>query len=74
MITVTKKAKEVLRDYERPKGTVLRLDLVNGYLPDEFQVRLAAGEARDDDQVVEHEGEDLLCIAKPVSEELNGAL
>ena len=72
MISVTEKAKEVLQSYERPEGTVLRLDPVNEHVPDEFQVRLAAGEPRGDDQVVEREGEDVLRIAKPVSEELNG--
>ena len=72
MISVTERAKEILREYERLEGTVLRLDPVNGHLPDEFQVRLATGEPRGDDQVVEHEGEDVLRIARPVSEELNG--
>ena len=72
LISVTERAKEVLRGYDRPEGTVLRLDPVNGHVPDEFQVRLASGEPRGDDQVVEHEGENVLRIAKPVSEELNG--
>ncbi len=71
MITVTEGAKDVLRDFERPEGTVLRLDPVEVSRPDEFRVRLGAGEPRGDDQVVERDGEDLLRIARPISEELN---
>lgn len=73
MITVTEDAKEVLRDFERPEGAVLRLDPVGVRSPDEFRVRLGAGEPRGDDQVVEGDGENLLRIARPVSEELNGS-
>lgn len=73
MITVTEEAKEALQDFERPEGTVLRLDPVEVDRPDEFRVRLGAGEPRGDDQVVERDGEDLLRIARPVSEELNGS-
>ena len=73
MITVTEEAKEVLRDFERPDGTVLRLDPVGVRHPDELRFRLGAGEPRGDDQVVERDGEELLRIARPVSEELNGS-
>ena len=74
MITVTEEAKEILRDYECPQGTVLRLDAVNGHhRPDEFCVRVGAGLPQHDDQIVEHRGKDLLRIARDVSEEFNGS-
>ena len=74
MITVTDEAKEILGDYEFPQGTVLRLDSVNGHhRHDQFCVRVGAGLPQDDDQIVEHRGEDLLRIARHVSEELNGS-
>ena len=74
MITVTEEAKEILRDYECPQGTVLRLDSVNGHhRHDEFCVRVGAGLPQDDDQIVEHRGNDLLRIARDVSEEFNGS-
>ncbi len=73
MITVTEEAKEVLRDFDLPDGTILRLDPVQVSNPDDFRVRLGAGEPKGDDQVVERDGEDLLRIARPVSEELNGS-
>jgi hypothetical protein len=74
LITVIEEAKEILRDYECPEGTVLRLDSVNGHhRHDEFCVRVGAGLPQDDDQIVEHRGKDLLCIARHVSEELNGS-
>jgi iron-sulfur cluster assembly protein len=76
MITVTEEAKELLKnmELERPEGAVLRLDPVaprpeNG----EAQIGLYFGESRDNDQVVEHEERDLLRIAWPVSEALNGS-
>ena len=76
MITVTEEAKVLLKnvELERPEGAVLRLDPVaprpeNG----EAQIGLYFGEPRADDQVVEHEERDLLRIAWPVSEALNGS-
>ena len=73
MITVTEEAKEILRGYWYPEGTALRLDSVNRHQPDvEIHVRLGAGPPQGDDQIVKHEGEDLLRIASHVSEELNG--
>ena len=73
MITVTKEAKDILRDYQCPEGTVLRLDSVNRHRQhDGFCVRLGAGRAKGDDQIVAHEGRPLLRIARHVSEELNG--
>ena len=41
MITVTEEAKKILRGYECPEGTVLRLDSVEGnHRHDEFCVRI----------------------------------
>ena len=74
MITVTEEARELFQEIDNPDGTVLRLDPVTTEeLTGETQVRLGVGEAKDDDQVVQHEGEDLLCIARPVSEIFNGS-
>ena len=74
MITVTEEARELFQEIDNPDGTVLRLDPVTTEeLTGETQVRLGVGEPKDDDQVVQHEGEDLLCIARPVSEIFNGS-
>lgn len=73
MITVTEHAKEVLSSYERPNGTVLRLDPANGRQPDGLLARLGFGGSKRDDQVVEHEGEELLRIDRSLSEGLNGS-
>lgn len=74
MITVTEEAKELFRGIDNPDGTILRLDPVETDQADsEAQIRLGIGEPKSDDQVVQHEGEDLLCIARPVSEALNGS-
>lgn len=77
MITVTEKAKVLLKNVEYPQGvpedTVLRLDPVvprpeNG----EAQIGMYFGEARDDDQIVEHEDRDVLHISWVVSDALKG--
>ena len=74
MITVTEEARELFQEIDNPDGTVLRLDPVTTEeVIDETQVRLGIGEPKNDDQVVQHEGEDLLRIARPVSEALNGS-
>ena len=73
MITVTEEAKELFRNVEHPEGTILRLDPVTDESTGETQIGLSAGEPRGDDQVVEHEGQDLLHIAGPVSEALDGS-
>ena len=74
MITVTKHAREILRGYERPEGTALRLDPANGRGPDRPLARLGFGEPKGDDQVVVgREGEELLRIDRSVSEELNAS-
>ena len=73
MISVTEEAKELFQGVERPEGTVLRLDPVTDQASGETQIGLGAGEQQEDDQVVEHEGEDILYIAAPVSEALDGS-
>ena len=73
MITVTEHAREVLKGYECPEGTALRLDPANGRRLDGLLARLGFGEPRGDDQVIDHEGEELLRINRTVSEELNGS-
>jgi len=70
MITVTEEARELFREIENPEDTVLRIDPVT---TNETRVRLSIGEPRSDDQVILHEGEDLVRIARPVSEALNGS-
>jgi len=75
MITVTAQARELLRSYERPEGTVLRLDPANGHSSEEdLLARLRFGEPREDDQVLlDREGEELLRIERSVSKQLNGS-
>jgi hypothetical protein len=73
VITVSEHAKEVLKGYECPEGTALRLDPADGHQPDGLLARLGFGEPRVDDQVVNHEGKELLRIDRTVSEELNGS-
>jgi len=74
LITVTEHAREVLRGYQRPDGTTVRLEPTNGHGLDELPVRLGFGEPKSDDQVVaDREGEELLRIDRSVSEELNGS-
>ena len=72
MITVTEEAKGLFQSVERPEGTVLRLDPVQENENGETQIGLIAGEPLNDDQIVEHEGEDLLRIAAPISQALDG--
>jgi iron-sulfur cluster assembly protein len=68
VITVTEEAKELFQNVERPEGAVLRLDLVK-----ENEVGIVFGEPQSDDQVVEHEGEELLHISGLVSQALDGS-
>jgi iron-sulfur cluster assembly protein len=73
MIAVTEQAKELFLSVEYPEGTVLRLDpLEVDQASGRTQLGLVAGEPIAGDQVVEHEGEGLLHIARPVSEALDG--
>ena len=61
MITVTEDARDLFREVDNPDGTVLRLDPVTTEgVTAETQVRLGIGEPKNNDQVVQHEGEDLL--------------
>jgi len=74
MITVTEEARELFREIENPEDTVLHIDPVTTNEADgDTRVRLSIGEPRSDDQVILHEGEDLVRIARPVSEALNGS-
>ncbi len=74
MITVTEKAKMLLKHVVRPEGTVLRLDLVDAHPENgEAQIGLRFGQPSDDDQVVEHEERDLLRISWSVSEAFAGS-
>jgi iron-sulfur cluster assembly protein len=73
MITVTDEAKDLFLNVEHPEGTVLRLDPVVDQNSGTTQIGISAGEPMSGDQVVEHEGETLLCIAAPVSEALDGS-
>lgn len=72
MITVTEEARELVLSADLPEGQVLRLDPVTDPDTGETGVGMAAGEPMDDDQVVEHEGQVVLCIAGPVSDALDG--
>jgi iron-sulfur cluster assembly protein len=74
VITVTEDARDLFREVDNLDGTVLRLDSVTaeGVIA-ETQVRLGLGEPKNNDQVVQHEGEDLLRIVRPLSEALNGS-
>ncbi|CAN5875982.1 hypothetical protein BH23ACT11_BH23ACT11_29740 [soil metagenome] len=73
MISVTEEAKELFLDVDRPEGTILRLDPVTDQSSGETQIGLGAGEQQEGDQVVEHAGEEVLYIAAPVSEALDGS-
>lgn len=73
LIQVTEEAKDLFQNVEHPEGTVLRLDPVMDENSGQTQIGIAAGEPREDDQVVEQGGEELLHIAAPVSEALDGS-
>ena len=74
MIIVTEEAKALLGTIEHPEGTVLRLDPVaQDQATEQITLRFAPGEPHGDDQIVEQEGEEVLRIAAPVSELLNGS-
>jgi iron-sulfur cluster assembly protein len=74
LITVTEEAKALLSTIEHPQGTVLRLDPVaQDPATEQITLSFAPGEPHGDDQVVEQEGEEVLRIAAPVSELLNGS-
>ncbi len=74
MIIVTEEAKALLNTIEHPQGTVLRLDPVaQDQATEQITLGFAPGEPHADDQIVEQEGEEVLRIAAPVSELLNGS-
>ena len=74
MIIVTEEAKALLGTIEHPEGTVLRLDPVaQDQATEQITLSFAPGEPHGDDQIVEQEGEEVLRIAAPVSELLNGS-
>ena len=83
MIVVTEEAKALIDAQEIPEGTVLRLDPLEAD-PDagadagadpggEVRIGLAPGEPEEGDQVIEHEGGEVLRIAAPVSALLSGS-
>jgi hypothetical protein len=69
MILVTESAADLLATLDRPAGRVVRLEQV-----DEQRLGLVLGEARDGDQVVEREGQDLLHIPAEISAALDGVV
>ena len=74
MITVTEETREIFRQIDNPDGTVLRLNpIITDQQTGETRVRLGAGEPKSDGQVVKDEGEDLLRMARSISEALNGS-
>jgi iron-sulfur cluster assembly protein len=74
LIIVTQEAKALLGTIEHPQGTVLRLDPVaRDQATEQIALSFAPGEPHDDDQIVEQEGEEVLRIAAPLSELLNGS-
>lgn len=74
MIAVTEEAKELFSTVEHPEGTVLRLDPATDEATGETRIGLSAGEPRVDDQVVDHNGDELLRIHASVSEALDGSI
>lgn len=73
MINVAEEAKALLSVTDAPEGQILRLDPVTDPQTGETVVGMTAGDLKDDDQVVEHEGEAVLGIAAPVSDALDGS-
>ncbi len=62
MITATEEAEALIGAQDSPLRAVLRLDPVEmSRATEEVQIGFAAGEPRDDDQVVGHEGEEVCC-------------
>jgi hypothetical protein len=69
MIQVTESAADLLATLDRPAGRVVRLEQI-----DEQRLGLVLGEAREGDQVVEREGQDLLHIPAEISAALDGVV
>ena len=68
MIVVTQAAKEMFESVPRPEGQVLRLDVVG---PQELGLTL--GEPQPSDQVVEHDGREVIHIAGEFSQAADGS-
>lgn len=69
MVTVSETAKELLQSLSHPAGTVVRLEPVEG----QERMGLVTGQPEQDDQVVERDGADVLHIAAPIADALDGA-
>jgi Fe-S cluster assembly iron-binding protein IscA len=67
MLAVTEPAMELLRGVDVPGDDVLRLDP-----QDDGRLLFVAGPSRNDDQVVEEQGSEILHIAGAVSQQLDG--
>jgi hypothetical protein len=67
MLAITAPAMELLRDIDVPGDDVLRLDPQQ-----DGRLSFVAGPPLLDDQVVEEEGNEILHIAGPVSQQLDG--
>jgi hypothetical protein len=68
MIAVTEAAKDLVQAIEHPQTQVVRLDVVG---PEKYGLQLGAPEPHD--QVVEHDGRDVLHIAEAISVAADGA-
>ena len=68
MIVVTQAVKEMFQSVPQPEGQVLRLDVVG---PQELGLTL--GEPQPSDQVVEHDGREVIHIAGEISQAADGA-
>jgi len=64
----------LFQDVEHPEGAVLRLDPVTDQSTGRLGIGISIGEPKGDDQVVEHDGEDLLRIDACVSEKLDDSV
>jgi iron-sulfur cluster assembly protein len=69
MLSVSDPARELLRDVDLPDDRVLRLEP-----QDNGGLTFVAGSPAHDDQVVEDQGREVLHIAAPVSQQLDGQL
>jgi hypothetical protein len=79
LITVTEEAKMLLRTFDpgtldSTAGAVLRLDpVVYDEVTGEVTLDFAPGEGKGGDQIVQHDGRQVLRIARAVSQRLNGS-
>jgi hypothetical protein len=80
LITVTEEAKMLLSTFDpstldSTAGAVLRLDPVaNDEVTGVATLDFAPGEGKDDDQIVQQDGKQVLRIAGAVSQRLNGSI